>query len=156
MSSKKHKELKAYCDGKLINIEKVNDEIFANKIMGAGIAIKPKEGKIYAPCDGIVNALFDQTNHAIGIGTKDGMQLLIHCGLDTIYLKDKVFKCKVKRGTKVKTGELLITFDLEKIKKEKFNDITMLVITDKGNIKEANFVDECITKAKETVICTLR
>lgn len=156
MSSKKNKELKAYCDGKLIGIDKVNDEIFANKIMGDGIAIKPKEGKIYASCDGVVNTLFDQTNHAMGIGTEDGMQLLIHCGLDTIYFKDKIFKCKVKRGTHVKTGDLLITFDLEQIKRENFDDITMLVITGKGNIKEANFVDECITKAKETVICTFR
>ena len=156
MLSNKNKELKAYCDGELIGIDKVNDEIFANKIMGDGIAIKPKEGKIYAPCDGVVNTLFDQTNHALGIGTKDGMQLLIHCGLDTIYLKDKVFKCRVQRGTQVKTGDLLITFDLEQIKREKFDDITMLVITGKGSIKEANFVDECITKAKETVICTFR
>ena len=84
--------------------------------MGDGVAIRLKEGKIYAPCDGRVKVLFEQTNHAIGIGTDDDMEILIHCGLDTIYLKDKVFNCKVKRGTKVKTGQLLITFDQEKIK----------------------------------------
>ena len=129
---------------------------FANKIMGYGVAIRLKEGKIYAPCDGRVKVLFEQTNHAIGIGTDDDMEILIHCGLDTIYLKDKVFNCKVKRGTKVKTGQLLITFDQEKIKKENFEDITMLVITGRGKIHEAKFVNECIAKANETVICTLR
>ena len=156
MLSNKNKELKAYCDGELISIDKVNDEIFANKIMGDGVAIRLKEGKIYAPCDGRVKVLFEQTNHAIGIGTDDDMEILIHCGLDTIYLKDKVFNCKVKRGTKVKTGQLLITFDQEKIKKENFEDITMLVITGRGKIHEAKFVNECIAKANETVICTLR
>lgn len=79
---------------------------FANKIMGDGVAIRSKEGKIYAPCDGRVKVLFEQTNHAIGIGTDDDMEILIHCGLDTIYLKDKVFKCMVKKREQSKSWSI--------------------------------------------------
>ena len=83
---KKTKALYAMANGQSIAIEDVPDEVFATKMMGDGIAIQPKEGKIYAPCNGKVTMVMDNTKHAVGIENEDGMEILIHVGLDTVNL----------------------------------------------------------------------
>lgn len=90
-------DLKAYISGDLISIDQVNDDVFSKKMMGDGIAIKPKENEVYAPCDGKVTAIFDSTEHAVGLTLDNGMEILIHCGLDTVNLTEKVFSCKVTK-----------------------------------------------------------
>ena len=150
------KDLKAYCNGDLVSIDQVNDEVFSKKMMGDGIAIKPSDCEIYAPCDATVTVVFESTNHAVGLTTEDGLELLIHCGLDTVNLTEKVFDCKVKKGTKVKAGQLLITFDPEKLRQLKCEDIVMLVVLNPGKTSQVKFVGDCSVKAKETVVANVR
>lgn len=150
----KAQELKAFTDGELISIDKVNDAVFSKRMMGDGIAIKPADGKIYAPCDATVTVVFEQTNHAVGLTTADGMELLIHCGLDTVNLSEKVFDCKVKKDAKVKEGQLLIEYSQEKLKELNCDDITMLVVLNSAN-KTVKFINDSAVKAKETVIASI-
>ena len=148
--------LKAFTDGSLVSIDKVNDAVFSKRMMGDGIAIKPSMGKIYAPCDATVTVVFEATNHAVGLTTADGMELLIHCGLDTVNLTEKVFDCKVKKDAKVKEGQLLIEFDQSKIESLNCDDITMLVVLNQGNAKAVKFIDDSDVKATETVIANIQ
>ena len=150
------KDLKAYCNGDLVSIDQVNDEVFSKKMMGDGIAIKPSDCEIYAPCDATVTVVFESTNHAVGLTTEEGLELLIHYGLDTVNLTEKVFDCKVKKGTKVKAGQLLITFDPEKLRQLKCEDIVMLVVLKPGKTSQVKFVGDCSVRAKETVVATVR
>lgn len=152
---KKHKNLKAFLTGELVSIDQVNDNVFSQKMMGDGIAIKPADDKIYAPCDGIVEAVIDGSEHAIGITMDSGMQVMIHCGLDVVNLADKVCSSKVKVGDKVKTGQLIMTFDREKLKAENCDDITMLVVLDQGKAKSITFVNDQNVIANETEIAQI-
>lgn len=101
--------------GKLINIEDVSDEMFSQRMLGDGVAIIPSDKNIYSPVDGVVTMVYD-TQHAIGLKTNDGKDILIHIGIETVNLKGKPFKTKVKVGDAVKHGDLLTVVDWTYIK----------------------------------------
>ncbi len=113
--------------GKLVPIEEIGDEVFAKKVLGDGIAIEPTEGKLYAPCDGEVATVYG-TQHAINFISDNGAELLLHVGIDTVHLKGKHFKPHVTEGQKVKKGDLLLSFDMTKIKEAGFRLITPMIV----------------------------
>ncbi len=114
--------------GKIIPLDKVEDEAFSKGILGEGIAFLPTEGKLFSPCDGKVESVFD-TSHAINIKTDNGGEILLHVGLDTVKLKGLHFKVAVKEGAEVKRGDLLITFDINGISKSGYKLTTPMVVT---------------------------
>ena len=107
--------LAAHMSGTVIPMAEVQDEAFSNCILGDGVAVEPGEGKLYAPADAEVDNLFD-THHAIGLVTEDGVEVLLHIGINTVELKGQYFTAHVAVGQKVKKGDLLISFDMEAIK----------------------------------------
>lgn len=114
--------------GQMISLSDVEDDIFSSKVMGEGIAIIPSKGELYAPVDGEISLLFE-TNHALGMKTANGVEVLFHIGIDTVQLEGKFFKPWVQAGDQVKAGDLLIQFDLEKIKEAGYDPVTLAVIT---------------------------
>lgn len=114
--------------GKVVAIENVPDQTFSEKMMGDGLAIEPTDGKVVAPVDGEVVVTFP-TKHAVGLKTASGMELLIHVGLETVHMDGEGFDMHVKQGDKVKAGDLLLTFDLQLIKKKAASHITPVIIT---------------------------
>lgn len=121
-------ELCAPVSGTVKALSDVPDKTFAEKVLGDGAAIVPEEGKVYAPADGTVANIMD-SKHGIMFVTDSGAEVLIHIGLDTVNLKGKYFKSYVSDGDKVKKGTLLVEFDLEAIKREGYNLITPMVVT---------------------------
>lgn len=126
--------------GELKALQEVNDPTFSEGILGKGLAVIPAEGKLYAPFDGTVSSLFD-TKHAIGLTDSTGMELLVHIGLETVNLGGKYFEAKVQTGMQVKKGDLLITFDLEEIRKT-YDTITPVIITNADDFQELKAVRE--------------
>ncbi len=120
-------ELYAHMKGKLVPLEAVEDEVFSGKILGDGVAIEPTEGKLYAPCSGTVEGVFD-TNHAINIVSDTGCEILLHMGIDTVNLKGKFFSVVVKAGEQIKKGDLLAVFDMDGIKKAGYKLTTPMII----------------------------
>ncbi len=114
--------------GKVIELENVKDDAFASGILGKGAAVLPEEGKVYAPADGEISALFP-TLHAIGMTTDSGAQLLIHIGLDTVQLEGEGFEAFVKQGDHVKQGDLLVSFDQEFIEGKGYCLETPILVT---------------------------
>lgn len=124
--------------GKIMELDQVPDPMFANELLGPGLAIYPTSGDILAPFDGEVIALFP-TGHAIGLKSTGGVECLIHCGIDTVELQGKGFKVMVSQGDKVKLGKVLIKADLKLIASQGKNIATPIVITnsDKWSIEFA-------------------
>ena len=117
--------------GECMPIDKVPDPVFADKILGDGVAVLPTDGTVVAPCDGEITNVAE-TLHAYGIQTPDGLELLIHVGLNTVELKGEGFKPLVKVGDKVKMGTPLCKVDLEFIKGKGYPLYTPLLITNSG------------------------
>lgn len=115
-------------EGKIIPIENVKDNVFAEKMMGDGIAIESTAGKVVAPFDGVIEVAFD-TKHAIGLKSFDGCELLIHVGLDTVELNGKGFTSHIKKGDTVSKGDLLLEFDIAEIKKAGYDVTTPIIVT---------------------------
>lgn len=115
-------------NGTCIPLSEVNDAVFSQKILGDGVAIIPSEGKVYAPVNGTVSTVFD-TKHAIGLLSEDGVELLIHIGIDTVNLEGKHFTAHVESGQKIKQGDLLVSFDQEQIQKDGYDTVTPILIT---------------------------
>ena len=113
--AKKDAVLASHMNGTVVPMAEVQDEAFSNCILGDGVAVEPSEGKLYAPADGEVDNLFD-THHAIGLVTEDGVEILLHIGINTVELGGKHFEAHVEVGQKVKKGDLLISFDMEAVK----------------------------------------
>lgn len=136
----KKKEIKIFAPvkGKIIPIEEVPDDVFSQKILGDGIAIKPHEGKIYSPIDGEIVAITDSL-HAYGIKAENGLEILIHFGLDTVKLNGEGFSPCIKMGDKVKKGDLLSEVDLEFLEKSGINTITPVIICGGAENKSLNF-----------------
>ncbi|MED1114756.1 PTS sugar transporter subunit IIA [Bacillus paramycoides] len=114
--------------GAVKNIEEVPDPVFAGRMMGDGVAIDPTEGVVVSPVDGEIVQLF-HTKHAIGIKTKNGTEILIHVGLETVKMEGEGFEAHVSEGQAVKAGDKLISFDLELIREKAKSTITPIVIT---------------------------
>ncbi|MBL1229860.1 PTS glucose transporter subunit IIA [Enterococcus sp. BWB1-3] len=114
--------------GKLLSLEKVDDPVFSSGSMGRGVAILPSEGRVIAPVSGTVTLLFP-TNHAIGIVSEEGAEILIHIGMDTVELNGEGFTPLVKQGDKVVLGQELLLFDEQFIKAHKKSTVTPIVIT---------------------------
>lgn len=114
--------------GEVRPLSACRDEAFSSEALGKGCVIYPAEGRVVAPCDGEVSRLFE-TNHAVGLTTPDGVEILIHIGMDTIRLDGKYFSAHVKQGDKVSKGQLLITFDQKAIENEGYITETPMVIT---------------------------
>jgi len=120
--------LGAHMNGTMKLMCEVEDEAFASEAMGGGVAIEPSEGKLYAPCDATVSMLFE-TKHAIGLSTDDGAEILLHIGIDTVKLEGKFYETHVEEDQKVKKGDLLISFDIDEIKKAGYKVTTPMIIT---------------------------
>ena len=128
MFSSKKKFLYAVCDGEVIPTESIPDDVFSGGILGKGYGIKPKNGKIVSPVDGIVEVVTD-TSHAYTVKNSDGLQILIHIGIDTVSLEGKGFNPCVREGQRVKAGDTLCICDLEKIKQKGIRTETAILIT---------------------------
>lgn len=130
--------------GKVIELEEVGDEAFSGGMLGEGFAVVPEEGKLYAPVDGIIAAVF-RTKHALAMESKEGAEVLIHLGLDTVKRNGKGFYMKVEAGQKVKKGELICEFDLEDIKADGYVMTTPVVISNNAEYASIalNHIGEC-------------
>lgn len=117
--------------GEVIPVSEVKDEVFASKGMGDGVGIIPSEGKVYAPFDAVVEAVFP-TGHAVGL-SEDGVEVLIHIGINTVELDGKGFKVHVQQGTQVKKGDLLVTFDKKFIEEQGYDTTVIFILTDMGD-----------------------
>ncbi len=130
-----------YCPlkGEGIELEKVNDPTFAQGLLGQGFAVNPKEGKVVAPFDGKIATLFP-TKHAIGIVSNDGLEVLIHIGLNTVELNGKYYETYVKEGDVVSIGQTLVTFNIDKINKAGYETITPVLVTNSDDYEKVSVI----------------
>lgn len=155
MEAKSEAIILAPIQGKSVSLSQVNDVTFSEEIMGKGAAIIPNVGKAVSPVNGVISALFE-TKHAIGITSDDGTEILIHIGLDTVKLGGKHFTAHVKSGDKVKTGDLLVEFDIEAIKKEGYEVITPVLVTNVSEYKDVLSLIDKNVKAKDELIKVIK
>lgn len=139
--------------GSIIPLSEVKDEVFSGEIVGKGAAVVPEKGEIHAPSEGEILSVFD-TGHALGMRTRDGVELLIHIGLNTVELKGKYFQTHIKQGDFVKKGDLLISFDIEEIQKAGYDITTPVLVSNTADYldilakKEGKAGEELITILK--------
>lgn len=140
MFFKKKKETIVYspAQGPVLALEKVNDPVFSQKMMGDGFAVSPTKGTISAPVEGIVSSIFP-TKHALGIQTKDGLEILIHIGIDTVELNGTPFKIFVSEGDKVTPNTHIADVDLDYLEKKGKNKEIMVIITNMEIVKKIDF-----------------
>ncbi|AUN09251.1 PTS sugar transporter subunit IIA [Clostridium botulinum] len=150
----KNLKLKAYLSGKMISINKVADEVFSSKIMGDGLAIIPTTSIVKSPADGEITVVMEESKHAVGIKFENGVEALIHVGIDTVSMNGEGFEVFVKTGDSVKEGQDLIMFDEELIKNRGLSTYTMLVITNSSEYPNMVIETEKEVKEKESVIIT--
>ena len=148
--SKKKRSIYAFADGECVPIEQVPDEVFSKKMMGEGVAIYPSSGQIVSPCNGRITLLNDTTKHAIGIVNEDGLEMLLHVGLDTMNSTD-VFKHYVKLQDQIEVGQLLVSYNQTYFREHKLNDVTMLVIVDLNGYKIDSY-HTGVVKAEDVLI----
>nr|WP_288753792.1 PTS glucose transporter subunit IIA [uncultured Anaerostipes sp.] len=143
--------LKAVEDGRTIPMDEVNDQTFAQELLGPGIAIVPSNGTVVSPINGTIATVMD-TKHAVCIQGEDGLELIVHAGLDTVELNGKYYQTYKEIGDQVKAGDVLLEFDLEEITKAGYDVTTPIVITNLGDYK----ITKCLTgqqvKAGEEVM----
>lgn len=143
---------KAFLTGKVIPLEEVNDGVFSAGVMGDGVAILPENDILYAPCDGEVTVLMDESRHACGLTLDNGMEILLHIGIDTVEMKGNGFEYLVALGQKVKAGTPLVRFDREKIQAAGHPDVTVCIVTEEGNAKNFKFITDIHVEAGKTTI----
>ena len=146
------KELKSILDGKVMPIEEAPDDVFSQKIMGDGLAIEPSNNVVTAPADCDVSVVMADTGHACGLSLPNGVELLIHVGVDTVDMGGDGFKLLVKEGDHVKAGQPLIEFDPAKIKAAGHPCTTMLIVTSEGNAANIKMHSGIDAKAGETTV----
>ena len=121
--------------GQVIPLSEVNDPVFSSEAMGKGCAVIPSEGKVFAPFDGTIVGLLD-SHHAVGMESENGIEILIHVGMDTVKLGGKHFTCHIEDGQQVKKGQLLLEFDMDAIKAEGYEIVTPVIITNSDEFTE--------------------
>lgn len=119
--------LYAHMKGTVVPLEQISDEAFSQKVLGEGIAVEPSEGRLYAPCDGKIEMVFD-TRHAVSMVSDDGAEILLHIGIDTVKLGGKFFEAHVSDGQSVRRGDLLVTFDIDGIRQAGYSTVTPMIV----------------------------
>ena len=154
MSSEKEKDLSviyAPLTGKAVPLAQVPDPVFSGKVLGDGVAIIPEDGKIVSPVDGEVESVAE-TGHAYGFSTEDGLELLVHVGLETVSLKGECFKVHVKAGDKVKKGDLVAEVDLAYLAEKNINPITPVLICSDLDDQELKCAEGAVEAGKTAVL----
>ena len=127
--------LDSHMEGEAIPMSEVKDETFAAEVLGKGLAIIPKKGEVTAPCDAVVETVF-ATRHAIGLKADHGVEILIHVGINTVELGGKFYTSHVTEGDRVRTGQVMLTFDMEKIKEAGYDVTTPMIVTNSDDYQE--------------------
>lgn len=138
-------------EGTLIAMEEVPDETFASKALGEGVAVIPQRGQVYAPFDGQVVMMYD-TKHAIGLVSEDGIELLIHVGINTVELGGDCFTARVESGQQVQKGDLLLEFDMEGIQKAGYPIVTPIIVTNSDDYEDLKLRTTGHVKPGEKII----
>lgn len=144
-------EIIAPLSGEIVNIEDVPDVVFAEKIVGDGIAIRPNGDKMVAPVDGTIGKIFE-TNHAFSIESDNGIELFVHFGIDTVELKGDGFRRIAAEGQKVKKGDVIIEFDLPLLEEKAKSTLTPVVISNMDEIHELVKLSGPVTAGETPVI----
>ena len=155
LQAAEHITIKAPIKGEVVELADVPDPVFSSGVMGKGAAINPEEGLAVSPVDGTVVSVFD-TKHAIGIATDDGIELLIHIGVDTVNMKGKGFTQKCEVGQKVKAGDPLMEFDIEEIKKAGYSPITPILVTNPDNFLDIMVYPATEVKTGDKLLAVLK
>ena len=145
-----HAEFVAPANGEMIPIDKVEDDVFSQKMMGEGFAVVPENGEIAGPVAGTIVSVFP-TKHAIGIKTDDDIEVLLHMGIDTVDLGGEAFKIHVQEGEKVKAGKVVATADLAKIQKAGKMTTMIVVFTNGDKIKDYHYAKTGLVSRGETI-----
>lgn len=140
--------------GEVKPLSEVKDEAFSKGALGKGIAIEPTEGKVVSPVDGVLTTLFP-TGHAIGITSDNGVEILIHIGMDTVRLEGKYFTAKVKQGAVVKAGQVILEFDIKEIKAAGYSLITPVIITNSDKYLDVIETDQKTISYKEDLLTVM-
>ncbi len=146
----------AFLDGRAIALEEVGDGVFSEGMMGDGMAIIPENEILYAPADAEVTVMMPESGHACGLTLANGMEVLLHIGIDTVGMNGDGFEYLIEQGQKVSVGTPLIKFDRAKIKAAGHPDVTVCIITNKGAASDIQFVTGVNVKAKETTVTTFK
>lgn len=142
----------AFLSGKAIDLKDVGDGVFSEGVMGEGMAIIPDNDVLYSPVDAAVSVLMEDSRHACGLTMDNGVEILLHVGIDTVEMKGDGFEYLVSQGEKVKAGTPLIRFDREKIKAAGHPDTTVCIVTEPADIKKFEFYTGINCVAKETIV----
>jgi PTS system glucose-specific IIA component len=137
-------EFKSPIVGEVVALADVPDQVFAGKMVGDGIAFKPDEGVLFAPVSGRIVQVFP-TKHAIGLETKEGLDVLIHIGINTVEMKGEGFRSFVSKNQWVEAGDKIMEFDLDLIEKYGKSTVTPVIITNMGDVKSIEFYDGKVT-----------
>lgn len=148
---KKKIQIGSPCQGEVIALNTVNDPTFAQEMIGKGIAVKPTDGKIYSPVNGTVSMIFP-TLHAVGLQSEEGVELLVHVGIDTVNLKGEGFKGHVQMGDTVKMGDLLLEADLDAIKNAGYDTVIPVVVTNTPDFKSIEGGTGKSVQPKDTIM----
>ncbi len=151
LKKKKEISLVAPMTGEIIEIDKVPDAVFAGKMVGDGLAIKPTDGLVVAPCNGKIIQVFP-TKHAIGLLTAEGVEILIHIGLDTVNLKGEGFEVFVESGDNVKKGDKLLEVDLEYVSENAKSTITPIIITNIDVVNGLSVKNGDVERGKDIIM----
>lgn len=147
----KIESFKNFVEGNLVYIENVSDEVFSQKMIGDGYAIKPTDSNVYAPMSGKVTSLFP-TGHAIGLTLNNGLDIMLHLGIDTVELEGKGFEIMIKEGQVVKQGDILIKADWDYISKSGYDTVSILVLPNGEKIDLRKKEGEHVSSLEENVI----
>ncbi|PJE78517.1 PTS system glucose-specific EIIA component [invertebrate metagenome] len=148
-------QLMAPVSGDVIALEEVPDDVFAQKIVGDGLAINPTGDRMVAPCDGTIGKIFD-TNHAFSMETADGVELFVHFGVDTVELKGEGFKRIATEGQSVKAGDAVISFDLKSLRKNAKSVLTPIIISNMDDVASLDKTEANTVEAGNDIVLTLQ
>ena len=148
-------DLYAVISGEIIPIEAVKDEVFSTKMMGDGIGIKPIDNILVSPEDAIIVSANENMKHALGIQLKNGVEILLHVGIDTVNLENKGFELLVSNGQSVRKGDPLMKIDRNYIKNEGIDDTIMFIVTN-SNGKTITFESKGTVNSAENIIGTIK
>ena len=144
--------LYAFTTGTVLTLKEVKDGVFSEGVMGEGLAIRPEEDLLYAPADAVVIVQMEESRHAVGLMLDNGMELLLHIGIDTVDMNGDGFAYLVKKGERVRKGTPLIRFDREKIKAAGHPEVIVCVVTEPGEAENIAMHTDMHAECGKTVI----